>query len=94
MNRLSQKESNKPKVSILVPVYRAEKYIERCARSLFEQTYQNIELLAVDDGSTDNSLELLKSFNDPRMRVIEQMNQGAGVARNRGLQESRGKYIC
>jgi glycosyltransferase involved in cell wall biosynthesis len=82
-----------PLVSIVMPVYNASRFVEAAAASVLGQTYRNIELLAVDDGSTDNSLELLKSFNDPRMRVIEQMNQGAGVARNRGLQESRGKYI-
>ena len=81
-------------VSIVMPVYNASRFVEAAVASVLGQTYQNIELLAVDDGSTDNSLELLKSFNDPCMRVIEQMNQGAGVARNRGLQESRGKYIC
>ena len=82
-----------PLVSIVLPVYNASRFVETTVASVLGQTYQNIELLAVDDGSTDNSLELLKSFNDPRMRVIEQMNQGAGVARNRCLQESRGKYI-
>lgn len=82
-----------PLVSIVMPVYNALRFEEAAVASVLGQTYQNIELLAVDDGSTDNSQELLKSFNDLRMRVIEQMNQGAGVAWNRGLQESRGKYI-
>lgn len=76
-----------------MPVYNASRFVETAVESVLGQTYQNIELLAVDDGSTDNSLESLKSFNDPRMRVIELMNQGAGVARNRGLQKSRGRFI-
>ena len=83
-----------PLVSIVLRVYNASRFVEAAVASVLGQTYRNIELLAVDGGSTDNSLELLKSFNDPRMRVIEQMNQEAGVAWNRGLQESRGKYIC
>lgn len=73
-----------------MPVYNASRFVETAVESVLGQTYQNIELLAVDDGSTDNSLESLKSFNDPRMCVIELMNQGAGwrateVCRSRGV---------
>lgn len=84
---------NSPLVSVIMPVYNAAKYVEEAVASVLNQTYQNIELLVIDDGSKDNSLELIKSFDDPRMRVFTQINQGANVARNRGLSEAKGEYV-
>ena len=84
---------NSPLVSVIMPVYNASKYVEEAVASVLNQTYQNFELLVIDDGSKDNSLELIKSFDDPRLHVFTQMNQGANVARNRGLYESKGEYV-
>lgn len=82
-----------PLVSVIMPVYNATKYVEEAVASVLNQTYQNLELLVIDDGSKDNSLELIQSFNDPRLHVFSQINQGADVARNRGLYESKGEYV-
>ena len=82
-----------PLVSVIMPVYNATKYVEEAVASVLNQTYQNLELLVIDDGSKDNSLELIQSFNDPRLHVFTQINQGANVARNRGLLEAKGEYV-
>ena len=82
-----------PLVSIIIPVYNASKYVEQSVYSAINQTYRNIEVIAVDDGSTDNSYELLKTIKDTRLKVFKQLNQGACVARNRGIQESTGEYV-
>lgn len=89
-----------PKVSILIPVYGVEKYIARCARSLFAQTYANIEYIFVDDCSPDNSIGLLYSIIEEfpirreQIRVVRQdQNKGVGAARYRALKESTGEYI-
>lgn len=84
----------KDKISIIIPVYNAEKYICDTLNSIKEQTYKNIEVILVDDGSTDNSKALCKSFlNDKRFILYEQNNSGAPAARNNGLQLSTGSYI-
>ena len=82
-------------VSIIVPMYNSEKYIERCVKSLISQSYKNIEIVIVDDGSKDNSLQLIKDYanKDSRIKVYTQSNQGPSVARNTGLDNSTGKYI-
>jgi len=82
-------------VSVVVPVYNAEQYIEKCAKSLLAQTLKNIEIIFVDDGSTDNTLEILNdlSVKDERIKVLHQNNLYAGVARNNGLEKSRGEYV-
>jgi len=80
-------------VSIIIPAYNAEKYIARAIKSALNQTYKDIEVIVVDDGSTDRTAEIVKSFQDPRVRYIYQENQNVGVARNNGIKESRGKYI-
>ena len=82
-------------VSIIVPVYNVEKYVERCVESILAQSYSEFELLLVDDGSTDQSgaiCERLKA-KDKRIRVIHQNNRGLSAARNRGLAEATGEYI-
>ena len=100
MNRLSQKESNKPKVSILVPVYRAEKFIERCARSLFEQTYHNIEYIFADDCSPDDSIGVLKTiiaeYPDRANSVhilYHDHNRGVSAARNTIMDSCTGDFF-
>lgn len=84
-----------PLISIIVPCYNCDKYIERCIVSLTKQTYSNFEIIAVNDGSTDNTLELLNGIarTDTRLRVITQDNAGVSAARNRGIEEARGRYV-
>lgn len=84
-----------PKVSIIVPVYNVEDYIEKCLESLVNQTLKEIEIIVVNDGSTDSSLEKIEKFaqKDKRITVINQENQGQGTARNTGLNIAKGKYI-
>ena len=84
-----------PKVSIIVPVYNAEKYIERCLNSLKNQTLKDIEIILVDDSSTDASLEICNqmAIDDSRIKVIHKANEGAGLARNAALAIASGEYI-
>lgn len=84
------------KVSIVMPVYNGEDYLKESLDSVLRQTLQEWELLCVDDGSADKSLEILKQYQskDNRIRVYSQPNQGAGVARNLGLQHAQGEYIA
>ncbi len=83
-------------VSVIIPVYNVAKYIDDCVSSVCSQTMKNIEILLVDDGSTDNSAEMCARWTekDSRVRLIQQPNQGVSVARNRGIEESRGKWIA
>lgn len=86
---------NIPEVSVIVPVYNAEKYIERCLNSLLTQTFGNIEIIVVNDGSTDKSMSVIEKLagEDDRIKIIEQANQKQGAARNRGLDAARGDFI-
>ena len=82
-------------VSIVIPVYNAEKYIEECLDSLLRQTYSDFEIICVEDGSQDHSLEILREYEerDSRISVLTQRNQYAGVARNAGMEQAKGKYL-
>ena len=82
-------------VSIIVPVYNIEGYLPRCLETIAAQTYANLDIILVDDGSTDKSGEICDHFAemDKRARVIHQMNQGTSAARNLGLKEARGDYL-
>ena len=82
-------------VSIIVPIYNAEKYLRRCISSLINQTYDNIEIILVNDGSNDNSKKIceLAATKDLRIKVINIKNQGVSVARNKGLEMAKGEYI-
>ena len=84
-----------PKVSIIVPVYNAEKYLERCINSLKNQTLKEIEIILVDDFSSDSSLDICQSASaeDARIKVIHKENEGAGMARNAALKIATGEYI-
>ena len=84
-----------PEVSVVVPVYNTEKYLDDCLKSILRQTFQNIEILCIDDGSTDGSAALLKKYAslDPRLQIITQKNAGLSCARNAGMAAARGKYI-
>lgn len=82
------------KISIIVPCYNAEQYIERCLKSIIEQTYSNIEIIIVNDGSTDKSKELVSSYMwDKRIVYVEQDNGGEYSARNKGVEIATGDYI-
>lgn len=89
------KSSNKPKVSIIIPVYNVEKYLRVCINSVLDQTLGEIEVFLVDDGSTDGSWKIVQEFaeKDKRVIAIQQKNAGAAVARNKGLEQARGEYI-
>lgn len=83
-------------VSIIVPIYNADKYLDRCIKSIVEQTYHNLEFILVDDGSNDKSSEICKRWvkNDNRVRYFYQNNAGVSSARNLGLDKARGDYIA
>ena len=83
------------KLSIIVPVYNAEKYLDRCVDSLLNQTYKNLEVILVNDGSKDNSLSICKAFaeKDDRVIVFDKENGGAASARNLGIKNASGYYI-
>lgn len=83
------------KVSVIVPVYNVEPYLEECIGSIREQSLKNIEIICVDDGSTDDSVKILEKLaaQDERIKVLKQKNQGAGVARNYGLTVAKGEYL-
>ncbi len=85
----------KPKVSVVIPVYNTEKYLEQCLESVLNQTLQDIEVICVDDGSSDRSLDILREFEekDERVKVVCQRNQYAGAARNNGMNLARGEWI-
>ncbi len=80
-------------VSIIIPVYNNENYIAATINSALQQTWENIEVIAVDDGSTDRSLAILNTFKSKRVRVFSQPNKGASAARNKGLREAKGDFI-
>ena len=84
-----------PKVSVVIPVYNVEKYLRECLDSVVGQTLREIEIICVDDGSTDSSLEILKEYaaKDERISVLRQENLHAGVARNAGLTVAKGEYL-
>jgi glycosyltransferase involved in cell wall biosynthesis len=83
------------KVSIIIPIYSAEKYVAATIQSVLEQTYQLFELLLIDDGTPDKSIEICQQFTaDPRVRIIRQENRGVSAARNNGIRHARGEYIA
>jgi len=84
-----------PEISIIIPVYNTEKYLEKCVKSLLDQTFTNCEFIFVNDGSTDRSQIILEDFKkkDNRIVLINQKNQGVSTARNTGISIAKGKYI-
>jgi len=86
---------NNEKITVVVPIYNAEHFLEKCLKSIVEQTYQNLEIILVNDGSTDKSLEICEKFkeNDNRIIVINKENGGVSSARNKGIDSASGKYI-
>lgn len=88
-------EMQDPLISVIVPVYNIKEYLPRCVRSVCDQTYENLEILLVDDGSTDGSGALCEKLaaEDPRIRVLHKENGGSSSARNLGLDHAKGSYI-
>lgn len=81
-------------ISVIIPIYNTEKYVEKCIRSVCTQTYTDLDIILVNDGSTDSSKKICESFlNDGRVRIVNQMNQGQGKARNVGIEMANGSYL-
>lgn len=87
---------NNPEISVIVPVYKAEKYLRRCIDSILEQTFSEFEVILVDDGSPDQCGQICDEYakNDDRIICIHQKNSGVASARNCGIQQSKGKWLC
>jgi glycosyltransferase involved in cell wall biosynthesis len=85
---------NKPKISVIIPVYNGMKYLPETVESVFQQTLTDFELLIINDGSTDNIVEWVAELSDHRVRLISQSNQGTAIARNHGITEAKGEYIA
>lgn len=81
-------------ISVIIPLYNKGKYIARALDSVFTQTYQDFEAIVVDDGSTDDGPDIVRKYDDPRLRLIQQANAGPGSARNRGIKESTAPYVA
>ena len=85
---------NQPLISVVMPVFNVEKYVGEAIQSVLEQTYENFELIIVDDGGTDESVAICRQFEDPRIRLVHQANRGLAGARNRGIGEGRGVFVA
>ncbi|MCI8330684.1 MAG: glycosyltransferase [Bacilli bacterium] len=82
------------KFSIIIPVYNTEKYLKRCIESVLNQTYQNFEIIIINDGSKDKSEEILKNYEtNTKIKIIKQINHGVSYSRNVGIQKAKGDYI-
>lgn len=88
--------NNQPLLSVIIPVYKVENYLQRCLDSIINQTYKNLEIILVDDGSPDNSGKICDEYaqKDRRIKVIHQKNKGLSGARNSGLKISKGEYLA
>ena len=86
---------NKPKISVIVPVYNVEKYIKKCLDTIISQTFSDIEIICVNDGSTDSSRKILEEYKnkDSRIIIIDKKNGGLSSARNAGMKVAMGEYI-
>ena len=84
-----------PKLSIIIPVYNVEKYLPKCLGSILEQPFKDLEVICVNDGSTDGSLDVLQKIKkkDDRVVIIDKKNEGSGIARNIGLSTAQGEYV-
>lgn len=81
-------------ISVIVPAYNAASFIERCLNSILNQTYKNLEIICIDDGSSDNTVEVVRKIGDPRIRLVDRgQNYGISLTRNHGIEIAKGKYI-
>ena len=85
-----------PLISVIMPVYNTSQYLRRSIESVLNQTFKDFELICINDGSTDNSLQILEEYatTDSRIKIINQENSGAGYSRNVGISRSTGKYLA
>lgn len=83
-----------PLISVVIPVYNVERFIKTCLDSVLQQSYENLEVLVVDDGGPDQSISIVEQYNDQRLRIIRQENRGLAGARNTGIREARGDFIA
>ncbi len=83
-----------PKISVIIPAYNNEKYIAETIKSLQAQSFKDFEVIIVNDGSTDNTQQIIESFDDDRIKSFVQENAGVSAARNRGIKEASGEYVC
>ncbi len=81
------------KVSVIIPVYKTEKFLKKCLESVLNQTYSNLEVIVINDGSPDNSAKVIQAFTDPRLIYLEKENTGVGNTRNIGIAKSTGDYL-
>ncbi len=83
-----------PLISVVIPLYNKEKWVKRCVESVLDQTYSHMEILIVNDGSTDNSLQVVETIEDNRIKIINKPNGGVSSARNLGIEHAKGEYIA
>src|SRR5574344_715427 len=81
-------------ISVVIPLYNKERYIEKTIHSVLKQSFNKFEIVVVNDGSTDNSLAIVESIRDSRIRVFDQKNSGVSAARNRGIKEAKYDFIA
>ena len=95
-DKIRLNNSKVPKISVIIPTYNKEKYLNECLDSVINQTLKEIEIICVNDGSTDNSLTILKEYEkkDKRIKIINQENSGVAIARNRAMDISKGEFIA
>ncbi len=84
---------NSPYFSIVIPLYNKEEYIEKCIKSVLDQSFTSFEIIVIDDGSTDNSSNFVKNFENDKIRYFKQENSGVSAARNNGIKLSKGQYV-
>ena len=89
-------KTDRPKVSVIIPVYNVEDYLRECLDSVINQTLKDLEIICINDGSTDNSLEILKEYTlkDSRIKIIDKKNEGVAQTRNRGIKIAKGDFVC
>src|SRR5690606_32725285 len=90
-----ENDMRKPKISIIIPIYNASAFLEKCIDSVINQSYDNLEIILINDGSTDSSLDICKKYanSDDRIKLINKENGGVSSARNMGLEVVTGDYI-
>src|SRR5919199_5480676 len=82
-----------PLISVVIPAYNSEKTIQETIKSVLKQSFKNLELIVIDDGSKDSTFDIVSSFSDSRLRVFSYLNAGVSASRNRGLAKAAGEFI-
>ena len=92
---MSEEKPHTPRVTVLVPIYNVEEYLPKCLLSLSNQILDDMEVICLNDGSTDNSLDIIKDFakKDPRIKIVNKKNTGYGDTMNKGIKLASGEYI-